>query len=105
MGFFGVLLHPLITIESIQLFSSIRETTISKSGRNGVAISGAVLQIFYVVEFLVFLAPTVFATSVDYFCEDCHTGYSSKELFVPNNGQLDQQVKIARWVNMVLLMV
>lgn len=93
MGFFSALLHPLITIESIQLFSSIREITISKSGRNGVTISGAVLQIFYAVEFLVFLAPTVFATSVDYFCEACNTEYSSKELFAANDGQLDQQVK------------
>lgn len=73
-----------------------REITItsSSSGRrsSGLVISEGLLALVYFVELIGFLAPTVLATKVNYFCESCQQWYKTFSFITRDDEALTQQL-------------
>lgn len=70
-----------------------REITITNSGQssNGFGISGPLLMVCYGLELLFFIAPTLFSTKVDFFCESCQKWYK-KYCFTSFDQGLDEKI-------------
>ena len=85
--FFTAFFNPAYTFEFIKNFTEARVITLGRIGSSsgGAAISGIVLKIFYVIEFLCFMLFYIASRKPQYFSEEQQCFYTSVEKYVENN--------------------
>lgn len=69
-----------------------REITITNHGKNGLAISGWMLVIVYLIELCAFFSPIFTSTKRNYFCENCQVWYDNLSFISLDNEDLEHKL-------------
>ncbi|MBN9295337.1 MAG: hypothetical protein J0G96_15270 [Flavobacteriia bacterium] len=83
INFFSALFQPVSSIDFIILFSKFQSISIGRFGRSSgsLQLSGIVLQLFYLVEFAIFLIPVFIVKKPSYYNEELNRFYKEDQRF------------------------